>query len=139
MPSHRLDRVRNLIRQVTSQLLPELKDPRVQLRVVTITDVEVSPDLRHARVFVSIYGSTEERAEALQGLISARGFLRRALHDQITLRHIPELSFHLDESLDRGMRVSALLEQARAQAPVVAPVEPEAGSAPPLPSTVDAS
>jgi ribosome-binding factor A len=115
MSGHRLDRVRNLLRQVTSEILPQVKDPRVGF--VTVTDVEVSADLRHARVFVSVLGSAAEREEAVKGLNSARGFVRRELMHQVTLRHIPELSFHLDESLDRGMRVNELLQKARAEAP----------------------
>lgn len=110
MSSHRLERVRNLLRQVTSEILPQVKDPRVGF--VTVTDVEVSPDLRHARVYVSVLGEAEVREQALKGLESARGFIRRELMHQVTLRHIPELTFHLDESLDRGMRVHALLQQA---------------------------
>lgn len=108
---HRMDRVRNLLRQVTSQILPQVKDPRVGF--VTVTDVEVSPDLRHAKVFVSVLGDAKAREQAIKGLISARGFIRRELTAQITLRHIPDLSFFLDESLDRGMRVNELLAEAQ--------------------------
>jgi len=111
MSSHRLERVRNLLRQVTSEILPHVKDPRVGF--VTITDVEVSPDLRHARIFVSVMGDAEAREQALKGLDSARGFMRRELTRQITLRHIPDLTFHLDDSLDRGMRVHELLQEAQ--------------------------
>ncbi len=110
MSSHRLDRVRNLLRQATSEILPRIKDPRVGF--VTVTDVEVSPDLRHARVYVSVLGDEKLRVEALQGLSSARGFVRRELHKEVTLRHIPDVHFELDESLDRGMRVNELLQQA---------------------------
>lgn len=115
MSAHRLDRVRNLLRQVISEILPHLKDPRVGF--VTVTDVEVSPDLRHAKVHVSIMGEPEMRLQAMKGLGSARGFIRRQMMHQITLRHIPELSFHLDESLDRGMRVRALLQEAKDSRP----------------------
>lgn len=111
MSSHRLDRVRNLLRQVTSEILPQVKDPRVGF--VTVTDVEVTADLRHARVYVSVLGDSQARDEALKGLNSARGFIRRELTNQVTLRHIPELSFFLDDSLDRGMRVHELLQEAQ--------------------------
>jgi len=110
MSSHRLDRVRNLLRQAISQILARIKDPRVGF--VTVTDTEVSPDLRHAKVFVSILGSDEERKSALVGLQSARGFVRRELHGEVSLRHIPELSFFLDPTLDRAMRVADLLQKA---------------------------
>lgn len=111
MPTHRMDRVRNLLRQAVSQILGQVKDPRVGF--VTVTDTEVSPDLRHAKVFVSILGDAEQRNEALKGLESARGFVRRELHDAISLRHIPELVFLLDKSLDHGMRINELLQEAR--------------------------
>lgn len=110
MGSHRLDRVRNLLRQATSQIVARIKDPRVGF--VTITDTEVSPDLRHARIFVSILGSAAERAETLQALQRSRGFVRRELHHEISLRYIPEVSFFLDQSLDHGMHISSLLRQA---------------------------
>ncbi|NDD31336.1 MAG: 30S ribosome-binding factor RbfA, partial [Proteobacteria bacterium] len=89
MGSHRLDRVRNLLRQVTSQIIPQVKDPRVGF--VTVTDVEVSPDLRHARVYVSVMGEAQEREDAIAGLNSARGFIRREVTSQISLRHIPDM------------------------------------------------
>jgi ribosome-binding factor A len=118
MSSHRLDRVRNLLRQTISELLTQVKDPRVGF--VTVTDVEVSPDLRHAKVFVSVMGTPDERAQALKGLESARGFLRRELHGAVSLRYIPELAFLLDDSLDRGLHMNALLEKAKAQSAAAA-------------------
>lgn len=121
MSSHRMDRVRNLLRQVISQILAQVKDPRVGF--VTVTDVDVSPDLRHAKVFVSILGGADERRQALKGLESARGFVRRELHGEVTLRHIPELVFLLDDSLDRGMRVDELLKEAQRSETSAAPVE----------------
>lgn len=115
MSTHRMDRVRNLLRQATSQIIGRVKDPRVGF--VTVTDTEVSPDLRHARIYVSILGSEEERSEALHGLNSARGFVRRELHKEISLRHIPEVSFFLDPTLDRAMRVTTLLQEAKTASP----------------------
>ena len=125
MSGHRLDRVRNLLRQVTSQIVPQVKDPRVGF--VTVTDVEVSADLRHARVYVSVLGDAETREATVAGLNSARGFVRREMTSQISLRHIPDLSFHLDTSLDHGMRVNELLKEAQKQPPV--PVEEPADPA----------
>ena len=125
MGSHRLDRVRNLLRQVTSQIIPQVKDPRVGF--VTVTDVEVSPDLRHARVYVSVMGEAQEREDAIAGLNSARGFIRREVTSQISLRHIPDMSFFLDTSLDHGMRVNALLKEAQKQPPVPVDVSSDAG------------
>jgi ribosome-binding factor A len=116
MASHRLDRVRNMLRQAISKILMDIKDPRVGF--VTLTDVDVSPDLRHAKGFVSIMGPPEERHITLDGLNRARGFVRRELYNNVTLRHIPEVTFFLDESLDRGMRVSELLQEAKQQASV---------------------
>jgi len=111
LSSFRLDRVRNVLRQATSEILGRVKDPRVGF--VTVTDVEITPDLRHAKVFVSIMGDEAQRAEALKGLDSARGFVRRELHKDVSLRYIPDIAFFRDESLDRGMRVNELLAEAR--------------------------
>ena len=109
MGSHRLDRVRNLLRQATSQIVARIKDPRVGF--VTVTDADVSPDLRHARIYVSILGSPDERKETLDALQRSRGFVRRELHREISLRYIPEVSFFHDASLDHGMRIHNLLNQ----------------------------
>jgi len=110
MPSQRIERVQNLLREEISTLvLRRVKDPRVGR--VTITMVQVAPDLRQARVFVSAHGAPEERTEALRGLDSAAGYIRQELMKVLHLRPMPSLEFHLDESLERGSHTLDILDQ----------------------------
>jgi ribosome-binding factor A len=97
-------------REVTSMLQAELKDPRI-CRFSTITDVEVSGDLRYAKLFVSVYGSEEEQSQTLKGLQSAGGFIRTELGKRIRLRFLPELTFCLDLSIGRGVRLANLIQR----------------------------
>jgi ribosome-binding factor A len=109
MASGRMRRVDEAVRAVLSDAIAtDLKDPRVGF--VTVTGVKTSPDLRHARVFVSVLGDEQARQASLQGLRSAHGFLQGALASQLKLKHTPTLIFEYDESVDRGMRISQLLE-----------------------------
>jgi ribosome-binding factor A len=85
----------------------ELQDPRVGF--VTVTGVKTSPDLRHARVYVSVLGDQQARAETLAGLRSAHGFLQRLLATELVLKHTPAITFEYDDSIERGMRISGLL------------------------------
>jgi ribosome-binding factor A len=102
-------RVDEAMRAVLSDAIAkDLKDPRIGF--VTVTGVKTSPDLRHARVYVSVLGSDPEREGSLDGLRSAHGFLQRRLADELTLKHTPSLSFEYDGSVDRGMRISQLLD-----------------------------
>jgi ribosome-binding factor A len=102
-------RVNQVVREVVGQAIAtELKDPRIGF--VTVTAVETSPDLRHARVFVSVLGTPEERAATLAGLTSSHGFLQSKLATELHMKRTPTLSFHYDESVERGMRVSKLLD-----------------------------
>lgn len=108
MPSERLRRVNEAMRQVLSDAVTQdIKDPRVGF--VTVTSVETSPDLRHARVYVSVLGTDQEREDSLVGLRSAHGFLQRRVASELVLKHTPTLDFHYDESVDRGMRMNELL------------------------------
>jgi ribosome-binding factor A len=101
-------RVDEAVRAVLSEeIATHLKDPRVGF--VTVTGVKTSPDLRHARVYVSVLGDEEVRAASLDGLRSAHGYLQRRIADQLTLKHTPNLTFEYDESVDRGMRITELL------------------------------
>jgi ribosome-binding factor A len=108
MSSDRMRRVDAGVRQVLSDALVELKDPRVGF--VTVTAVETTPDLRHATVYVSVLGDAGVRRRTLAGLQSAHGFLQRRIADELTLKHTPTLEFAYDDSVDRGMRISALLD-----------------------------
>jgi ribosome-binding factor A len=110
MTSARMRRVDEAVREVLSDAIATgLKDPRVGF--VTVTDVKTSPDLRHARVFVSVLGDPADRRASLRGLQAAHGYLQRRVADELRLRHTPELAFAYDDSVDRGMRVTELLAE----------------------------
>lgn len=109
--SRRVERLNDLIRSEISDLLRrEVKDPRLS-GFVTITHVDTSVDLRYSKVFVSVMGTEEERKEAFAGLAAASGFLRRQLRGRLTLRRVPELDFHNDDSIERGGRVLKLIKE----------------------------
>ena len=99
---HRIERVNQLIRQEISELLRrEIKDPRLS-GLVSITQVETSADLKYTKVFVSCLCSGEERQEILSTLVTASGFLHNELTKRLKLRHIPELDFRWDHSIEKG-------------------------------------
>ena len=103
-------RVDEAMRVVLSDAIAkDLKDPRVGF--VTVTGVKTSPDLRHARVYVSVLGDLSAREASLDGLRSAHGFLQRRVATELTLKHTPTIGFEYDESVDRGMRISQLLDE----------------------------
>jgi ribosome-binding factor A len=107
---HRQERLGELIAMELSELIrTRLKDPRVGF--ASITHVEVSGDLRHAKVFVSVMGSEEEQAASIKGLKHASGYLRHELAERIVLRYMPELVFKLDTSIEEGSRVLELIRQ----------------------------
>ena len=108
--SVRLARLRELFKiEVSAILQREMKDPRIGF--VSVTDVELSMDLRHAKVFVSILGDAEAKVETMATLGNAQGFVRRELARRIRLRFIPAIHFKLDESIERGVRVQRLLRR----------------------------
>jgi len=108
--SRRVSRVSSLIkREVSQMLLHEIKDDRVGTGMVSVTEVEVSGDLQHAKIFVSIYGSPEAKASTMEGLHSAAPFVRRELGQRMRLRRTPEVSFLEDFSLERGDKILNLL------------------------------
>jgi ribosome-binding factor A len=110
MASERMRRVDEAIRQVLADVLAgELADPRVGF--VTVTDVKTSPDLRNARVFVSVLGDEPAREATLAGLRSAHGLLQRQLASELRLRRTPTLEFIYDPTTDRALRVEALLRE----------------------------
>ena len=103
-------RVNEAVREVlSSRLAGGLKDPRIGF--VTVTGVETSSDLRHARVFVSVLGGEDERSDTLMGLRSAHGILQSAVAEELRMRRTPTLDFVYDDSIDRGMRITKLLEE----------------------------
>jgi ribosome-binding factor A len=104
-------RVDEAVRAVLSDAIAsDLKDPRIGF--VTVTGVKTSPDLRHARVYVSVLGDVQAQAASLDGLRSAHGFLQRRVAAELTLKHTPSLTFEYDASVERGMRISQLLDDA---------------------------
>ncbi|MBI2955506.1 MAG: 30S ribosome-binding factor RbfA [Chloroflexi bacterium] len=109
MPSRRIERVNDLIRAEISELITkEIKDPRLR-GMISVTEVDTTPDLRHAKVYVSILGSEEERATGIKTLKHAAGFFRKELGERLTMRRTPELSFLLDTSIEHGDRIMRLL------------------------------
>ncbi|MCL6635421.1 MAG: 30S ribosome-binding factor RbfA [Peptococcaceae bacterium] len=110
--SHRPERLAEAIKKEVSELLrDEIKDPRIGF--ASITAVEVSSDLRYARVFVSVFGPPEDRQASIEALQKAQGFIRGEIGRRIRLRHVPEITFKLDESIGRGSRVIELLNRVR--------------------------
>jgi ribosome-binding factor A len=103
-------RVNEAVREVLSgHITDDLKDPRIGF--VTVTGVDTSPDLRHARVYVSVLGSEDEKQQALEGLRSSAGFLQSKVGEELRMKRTPTLEFHYDHSIDRGMRITELLER----------------------------
>lgn len=110
MTVSRMRRVDEAVRAVLSDVITqELKDPRVGF--VTVTGVKTSPDLRHARVFVSVLGEDDTREASLDGLRSAHGFLQRRIAAELRLKHTPTLDFAYDDTVERAMRLDALLDE----------------------------
>jgi ribosome-binding factor A len=104
-------RVDEAMRQVLGDALAqELKDPRIGF--VTVTDVKTSPDLRHARVYVSVLGTDAEQAATLDGLRSAHGFLQGRVASELRLKRTPELQFELDHTAENAARLERLIEEA---------------------------
>ncbi|MCC5628941.1 30S ribosome-binding factor RbfA [Nostoc sphaeroides] len=116
--NRRVSRVAELIkREVSQMLLNGIKDDRVGTGMVSVTDVDVSGDLQHAKIYVSIYGTDEAKAETMAGLKSATGYVRSELGARVRLRRTPEVLFLEDRSIERGNKVLALLNQLNHQRP----------------------
>lgn len=109
--SHRLPRVAELIRMAISEILPGLRDPRIGL--ATITEVKLSADLKHARVYVSVLGDEEARKKTLSGLTSAAPRIRHQIAERIRLKNTPELVFTYDSSIEYGARIEELIQKTK--------------------------
>jgi ribosome-binding factor A len=107
MSSDRMRRVNEAVREVLSDAMKTLKDPRVGF--VTVTDVRTSPDLRHAKVFVSVLGSESERAATMDGLASAHGVLQTAVNRELRMKRTPTLDFVYDDTAERADRLERML------------------------------
>jgi ribosome-binding factor A len=109
--SHRIQRVNTLIRREISELIQNhLRDPRLG-EFVAVIEVETSSDLRHARVFVSGIGGRQDEAGTIDALNRAAGFMRTELAKKVSLRRVPELSFHWDDSIEHGDRILRLIDE----------------------------
>jgi ribosome-binding factor A len=107
--SGRMRRVNESLRQVLSEAVPELKDPRIGF--VTITGVETSADLRHARVYISVLGSERKRQATLDGLAAAHGVLQARIARELRMKRTPQLAFEYDPSVEAGVRMSKLIDE----------------------------
>jgi ribosome-binding factor A len=105
----RMRRVNESVRQVLSEAVGQLKDPRIGF--VTITGVETSSDLRHARVFVSVLGTERKRDQALEGLQAAHSVLQTRLARELRMKRTPQLAFEYDPSVERGVRMTKLIDE----------------------------
>ena len=107
--TERMRSVNALLRQVISEAIVDLKDPRIGF--VTVTGVETSHDLRHARVLVSVLGSERAREESIAGLNSAHGVLQAHIGRQLRLKRTPQLTFEYDPTVERGVRMTQLIDE----------------------------
>ena len=120
MAGPRMRRVNEVLREVVGAAIAnDLSDPRIGF--VTVTSVETSPDLRTAKVFVSVLGDEQARAESLEGLRSSHGVLQTRIAAETRMKRTPTLSFHYDDTIEQGVRISQLLDEA--------PVEDSEGAA----------
>lgn len=111
MNRKRISRISEEVRKIVSELLTRgLKDPRVS-SMTSITKVEVTGDLRYANIFVSVLGDKSVKEETLEGLESAKGFIRKEIGSKLDLRYVPEPIFYLDESIEQGIYISKLIDK----------------------------
>jgi ribosome-binding factor A len=114
MKSHRLARVSEVVREVAANaILFELKDPRV--KGVTVTRAEVSADLQHAKVYVSVMGSEKEQSLTMHGLKSAAGFIQTKVADRLTTRYVPHVTFVLDEGVKKSVEIAKIIREENEQ------------------------
>jgi ribosome-binding factor A len=107
--TERMRRVNEAIRETLAEAVGELKDPRIGF--VTITAVKTSPDLRQARVYVSVLGNERKREKTLEGLQSAHGVLQSTLADELRMKRTPQITFEYDPTVEQGMRMSQLIDE----------------------------
>ncbi|AYO30511.1 30S ribosome-binding factor RbfA [Biomaibacter acetigenes] len=115
MEFSRSERVAEEIKKAASQIINnEIKDPRVS-GLISVTKVEMTKDLRHAKIFLSIYGEESEKQKVFEGLKNAEGFIRKELAHRVRMKFIPEISFKIDESIEYGIHIYKLLEEVQKQ------------------------
>ena len=110
--SRRTLRLNDLLREEISEIIrDEMRDPRLDVALLSVTEVEISTDLRHAKAFISMFASEEEQREAMKALDAARPYVQRLLRQRIPhVRLIPEVSFKHDQSIERGVRIKSMLD-----------------------------
>ncbi len=113
--TERMRRVNESVREVVAGGIGDLKDPRIGM--VTVTSVRVTPDLREATVYVSAFGSERKRRAALDGLASAHGILQARINRELSLRRTPQLTFTYDDAVERGVRMTKLIDDLTADLP----------------------
>ena len=114
MSKRRQERMSVEIKKVLSQIIQDnIKDPRLDFSTISVTRVDVTNDLSHAKVNISVLGDDAKQDETMKVLQKAKGFLRSELAKEIQLRHAPELEFRLDKSIEHGIKISSLLEEIR--------------------------
>lgn len=110
MKSIRLEKINSLLREEIGSIIQrDLKDPRIGF--VSILEVRTSPDLREARVFVSVFAEEEDKRKTIKGLKSASGFIHNEIKDRLRLRHIPNIIFELDDSIEKGAHILELIDK----------------------------
>jgi ribosome-binding factor A len=118
--NHRHERVgEEIAHEINAMLAGELKDPRLEVSVVA-SEVRVQPDMKHARVFISVKGTNKEQNDAIKALEHASGYIRRELVERLQLRRVPELHFTLDVSQEQAERIENLLKQVKKDTPPAA-------------------
>ena len=110
MVSNKLQRINEDIQRVLSTHLRNIKDPRVKQGMISVTAVDTTGDLRHAKIYLSVFGLESEK-EFMKGLKSASGYLRHELGQSLKLRYIPELQFELDKSIEHGAKITSILNE----------------------------
>jgi len=108
--AHRQQKVNEEIKRALAEILRDVKDPRLG-ELISVTGVEATSDLKQAKVFVSVFGDTYAKKEAMKGLEAADGFIRYELGERIDLHTLPDLIFELDNSIDNGARIDKILKE----------------------------
>jgi len=116
MKKHRKEKLNEQFKRILSELIMrEVKDPRIK-GFITVTEVDIAPDMKNAKVYVSIFGLTEkDKEKCFKGLESSTNFLKYLLSKQLSLRYTPDLRFHMDDTLDRGFNIIEKLENIKAK------------------------
>lgn len=116
----RIDRISEEVRRELSDIIQnDVKDPRLP-EFVSVTGVRVVKDLKHAKVYISVLGTPEQKQEAIKALIHAAGFIRREIGHRVRIRYTPELHFELDDSIEHGIRINQLISETMSRQPAPA-------------------